>query len=279
MALKGKRIGVLGAGASAFDNAATALEHGASSVDLCLRLARLPRVNPNKWLEFPGFLGHYNDLDDATRWRFMRQLARMNQPPPQETLWRCTSHANFQMRTGTPWTGASVMGDSVQVRTLGSTLTFDFLIFGTGIINDLGARTELTGLAPLIARWADRYVPPEGDEDESLAAAPYLGRGFQFLEKVPGSAPWLRNVHGFNFGATTSQGLSAASISGMKYGVRRLIDAVTRDLFVEDAAWHLGELSRYAALEITTYSPGIDIGDWERDAAEAGNLQETVKLS
>ena len=65
----------------------------------------------------------------------------------------------------------------------------------------------------------------------------------------------------------------------MKYGVRRLIDAVTRDLFVEDAAWHLGELSRYAALEITTYSPGIDIGDWERDAAEAGNLQETVKLS
>ena len=278
-ALKGKRIGVLGGGASAFDNAATALEQGASSVDLCIRLARLPRVNPNKWLEFPGFLGHYNDLDDATRWRFMRQLASMNQPPPQETLWRCTSHANFQLRTGTPWTGASVAGESVRVGTLGGTLTYDFLIFGTGIVNDLDARTELTGLAPLIARWADRFTPPEGEEDESLAAAPYLGRGFQFLEKVPGAAPWLRNVHGFNFGATTSQGLSAASISGMKYGVRRLIEVVTRDLFVEDAAWHLGELSRYSAQEIATYSPGLDMGDWERDTAEALNLPKTVKMS
>ncbi|MGL1765620.1 hypothetical protein ACSTIG_23675, partial [Vibrio parahaemolyticus] len=36
-ALAGKRIGILGAGTGAFDNAATALEHGAASVDVHMR--------------------------------------------------------------------------------------------------------------------------------------------------------------------------------------------------------------------------------------------------
>ena len=37
---KGKRIGVLGAGACAFDNSAVMLEHGAQSVDLFFRRKR-----------------------------------------------------------------------------------------------------------------------------------------------------------------------------------------------------------------------------------------------
>jgi cation diffusion facilitator CzcD-associated flavoprotein CzcO len=44
--LAGRRIGVLGAGASAFDNGATALEVGAGSVGLCLCRRDLPRINP-----------------------------------------------------------------------------------------------------------------------------------------------------------------------------------------------------------------------------------------
>jgi cation diffusion facilitator CzcD-associated flavoprotein CzcO len=44
--LAGRRIGVLGAGASAFDNGATALEVSAGSVGLCLCRRDLPRINP-----------------------------------------------------------------------------------------------------------------------------------------------------------------------------------------------------------------------------------------
>ena len=40
--LAGKRVGVLGVGASALDNAAAALEAGAASVDLCFRRADIP---------------------------------------------------------------------------------------------------------------------------------------------------------------------------------------------------------------------------------------------
>ena len=48
--LAGKRVGVLGVGASAFDNAAAALEAGAATVDLCFRRTHMPRINPLLWI-------------------------------------------------------------------------------------------------------------------------------------------------------------------------------------------------------------------------------------
>jgi cation diffusion facilitator CzcD-associated flavoprotein CzcO len=74
--LRGKRIGVLGNGASAFDNAATALEEGAGRVDLCLRKDVFPRVNAHKWMEFAGFL----TLDTPSwirSWEFVRVEVRI----------------------------------------------------------------------------------------------------------------------------------------------------------------------------------------------------------
>ena len=75
-ALKGKRIGVLGAGASAFDNAGTALEAGAAAVTLFARRPYLPQVNKSKWTSFPGFLRGFYGLDDARRWRFFTYIFR-----------------------------------------------------------------------------------------------------------------------------------------------------------------------------------------------------------
>lgn len=63
-ALRGKRVVVIGAGASAFDNAATALEAGAE-VHLLCRRAEVQTVQPYHWLTFRGFLRHFSDLDDA----------------------------------------------------------------------------------------------------------------------------------------------------------------------------------------------------------------------
>ena len=48
-------VAVIGAGASAFDNAAMALEAGAASVELFVRRKQLPTINPNRWIEFAGF--------------------------------------------------------------------------------------------------------------------------------------------------------------------------------------------------------------------------------
>jgi cation diffusion facilitator CzcD-associated flavoprotein CzcO len=90
-ALKGKRIGVLGAGASAFDNAGVALETGAEAVHLFYRRKNLPRINPFRWMENRGFLEFYADLPDAKKWRFFELILRNNQPPPQDTFDRCAA--------------------------------------------------------------------------------------------------------------------------------------------------------------------------------------------
>jgi hypothetical protein len=54
--LRGKQIAVIGAGASAFDNAATALEAGAAEVHLFCRRADIQVIQPYRWLTFRGFL-------------------------------------------------------------------------------------------------------------------------------------------------------------------------------------------------------------------------------
>ncbi len=253
--LRGKRVGVLGGGASAFDNAATALEAGAARVDLCIRIAQFPSVNPYKWLEFSGFLSAYHVLPDAKRWRFMRQVSRMNQPPPQETMWRCTEHANFYMHANAQWVNIQQTSSGLQVKTPGQTFMFDYLIFATGISHNLDWRPELAEAAPHIALWADRYEPPAEDQDEGMARAPYLGSGFEFMPKVPGQASWVSRIHNFNYGATLSMGLSAASITGMKYGIRRLIDGVVQGLFVDDEQALYEQLVRYDDPEIVQVLP------------------------
>ena len=250
--LAGRRIGVLGAGASAFDNAATALEAGAGSVDLCLRRRDIPRINPYRWMESAGFLGHYAEMPDLMRWRFMRHIFELNQPPPQDTFWRCRKRANFAYHTGCPWTSVEMQGDEIVVGTPLGDMRFHFLIVGTGFAIDLRLRPELAAIADKIAIWADRFIPPAGEESALLSSYPYLGDAFQFTERVAGTTPYLANIHNFTFGATPSMGLSGASISGMKYGVRRLVAGLARDLYLGDTQRHLASLLAYDTPELVS---------------------------
>lgn len=248
--LAGKRVGVLGAGASAFDNAATALEHGAGEVRLFVRRREIPKINPYRWMEFTGFLDHFAALDDLRRWRMMRHIYDMNQPPPQDTFLRARRHDNFHLHTGTPWLDARMEGEMVAVETPDGARHLDFLIIGTGFVIDLNLRPELAGFANHIALWRDRFTPPSGEESTVLSSYPYLGPAFQFQEREPGSAPFLGNLHNFTFGATPSMGLSGASISGMKFGVPRLVRGLCRDLFVADADIHQQSLEDYDVPEL-----------------------------
>src|SRR6218665_2192678 len=67
--LAGKRVGVIGAGASAMDSAATALEAGAERVDLLIRRAQFPRINKGKGAGNPGLTNGHVDLPDEWKWR------------------------------------------------------------------------------------------------------------------------------------------------------------------------------------------------------------------
>ncbi|MEM8665461.1 MAG: NAD(P)/FAD-dependent oxidoreductase [Pseudomonadota bacterium] len=184
-ALKGKVVAVLGAGASALDNAATALEAGASEVHLFVRRPDLQRVQPYKQISYSGFLRHMVDLPDATRWKILTYLLDLREAFPKETFDRVTRHANATIHTGCGWTGAAVTDDGrVCLQTPEGPFVADFAIAGTGLDMDLAARPELSEIAGKAALWGDRYTPPPDEENERLARYPYLGRTLELTARV-----------------------------------------------------------------------------------------------
>jgi FAD-dependent urate hydroxylase len=251
--LAGKRVGVLGVGASAFDNAASALEAGAARVDLCFRRPDIPRVNPLIWMNFAGMFGHFGELSDLERWRFMRHiLEELPVPPTQDTFWRCRRFENFAWHADCAWKSVRDGAGVATVETSAGTFAFDFIIFATGVETDLSARSELAPILHQIALWRDRFTPPPGEESDLLARHPYLGAAFEFMERRPGSAPFLGRLHNFTLGAMPSLGLTGAAITGIKYGVRRLVNGLARDLFREDSAAYYQDLLTYAVPELET---------------------------
>ena len=248
-ALRGKRIAVLGAGASGFDNASTALEQGAREVHLFFRRPKLVNVNPYRWAEFVGFLKHHADLPDAQKWRFILQILRMGQLPPKDTLARAQEQVGFQLHAGCDWKALSARDSRVLIETEQEHFEVDFVIVATGCVTDLAARPELAHFEAHIARWADRYTPPTEEGHADLARHPYLGPSFEFTERQGGESPFLAHLYNYTFGGLLSMGFGGASISGLKYSAQRLVSGITRSLFLEDSAAHFESLCQYAEPE------------------------------
>src|SRR5215475_435993 len=256
--LAGKRVGVLGVGASAFDNAASALEAGAGRVDLCFRRSDIPRVNPLTWMNFAGMFGHFGELSDLERWRFMRHiLEELPVPPTQDTFWRCRRFENFAWHANCAWRSARDEAGVATVETSTGTFAFDFIIFATGVETDLSSRPELASILHHIALWRDRFTPPPGEESDLLARHPYLGASFEFMERRPGSAPFLGRLHNVTFGAMPSLGITGAAIPGMKYGLRRLVNGLARDLFREDSAAYYRDFLGYDVPELHSLESAV----------------------
>jgi cation diffusion facilitator CzcD-associated flavoprotein CzcO len=138
-----------------------------------------------------------------------------------------------------------VAGDGVFVATPTGEFAADFLICGTGIEMDFGARAELGRLAGNIATWADRYDPPVEERNERLGRFPYLDRDFSLLPKRLGVTDWMRDVHMFNIASSLSFGPSGASINAMTTAVPKLVNGVTRGLFTADLDRHWQSLREY----------------------------------
>lgn len=241
--IAGKRVGILGAGASAFDNAVAAVEAGAISADICFRRAELPRQNPRRFLEFSGFLAQYRCLPDAQKWQYLNHLYTISQPPPVPTYERAMSFQEISLRPQTPWNAVCLNEDgAITVETPNGPLTYDFLIAATGIRIDLHQRPELAGVVDEIALWRDHYTPPEALQNSVLAGLPYLGSNGELTEKQAGTAPWLKRIFMMNRGATLSLGPTIASNSALRYATPMVVDGVVRELFLDGADRVLSEL-------------------------------------
>ena len=235
-ALAGKSIAILGGGASAWDNAATALERGAARVDMYVRRPYLPQVNKGRGSAFPGFLHGWSSLSDAERWATMVYLNDLQAPVPHETVNRTIKLNNFHIHFRTGIEAASRAGGKVAVKLSGQdeTRLHDFLIVATGFNVDPALIPELAGYAPDIATWYDRYQPAPELRRRDLEKFPYLGPGFELTEKTPGRAPTLGQIHLVNFGAHASHAGIASDIPGVNIAGERVAGAIVTSLFRED---------------------------------------------
>ena len=244
-ALAGQTVAVIGAGATAFDNAAMALEAGAAEVHLLCRRAEIQLIQPYRWLTFRGFLRHFCDLEDAWRWRFMRAILELREGFPQATYDRCARFANFHLHEGSPVEAAHEVGEQIELQTPHGTLQAHFIVCGAGTDIDFAERGELRNFADNIATWADCYQPPDNERSPRLGRYPYLADDYALTERVAGATPWITNIHLFAFASTMSFGPSGSSINAMTTAIPKLVYGLTRGLFCADLDRHWNSFKAY----------------------------------
>jgi glycine/D-amino acid oxidase-like deaminating enzyme len=251
-ALAGKRIAVLGGGASAFDNASTALAAGAAQAHVFIRRTTMPRVNPIRFMERSGMILRYPALDDAAKYDVMASFFLRNQPPTTDMFERAAGYPGFALHLGSPWLSVADTEDGVEVTTPRGTFTYDFLVLSTGLVTDPALRPELALVRDRIARWGDVYAPPPALANPVLDAHPYLGTGFELTPRRPEDAAALHGLFAFNYSALVSLGLSASALSGLKHALPRLVAGIADQLFLDDQATILADYHAYAEIEFTS---------------------------
>ena len=250
-ALKGKRVVVVGVGASAVDNAAEALEAGAAEVRHVIRRKQMPTVNKLMGIGSFGFTAAFPQLSDAQRWQIMNYSLRTQTPAPRGSTMRVSRHANAFFHFDAAVEKTRLDGNEIVIEISGGRqVRADFLILGTGFGVDPLARTELEGYADKILLWQDRFTPPAGEENPDLGRFPYLANDFTFLERAPGQAPWLSHIHSFNSGAAASLGKVSGDIPGISEGASWLAREIAAKLYVRDFETYWQRLLDYDTPEL-----------------------------
>lgn len=258
--LKGLRVGVVGAGASAMDSAATALEAGADRVHMLVRRADIPRINKGKGAGSPGFVHGHGRLSDQWKWRVRHYIHTQQVPPPRGSTLRVSQHANAFFHLGCEIQGAELQkqiqekNSSLLVRTSAGPIELDFLIFATGFSVDWAQRPMLRHLAAHVRTWGDRFKPPQGQENPELSASPDLGAHFEFQPK-PGAehlpeAFGLDRIHCFNYPAALSLGVITGDIPAISEGALKLATTLVGLLWAEDIEHHFERMQSFSEPEV-----------------------------
>ncbi len=265
-ALEGLRVGILGVGASAIDNASTALEHGAASVDFYVRRRSVPTLHRAKALINVGCIEGFGYMEGETRFEFLRLLQADGAPPPAHSVQRLREAGSHRLHLGSDITAVNADGDSLTLWANGQPHSLDFLISATGFEVDGRRRPEWQRLLPSMKFVGDDPELPERAR-QAFAHHPAVDRDYRILEAVPGTCPGLRNVFVLADAAIPSQGVGAVSVIGAAAVAAHAATAVIGTLFAEDSALHLNKMNDYC-------EPEYAVDDWP-DPVESANPAST----
>lgn len=243
--LKDKRVIVVGAGASAMDNAATALEAGCARMDLLVRRPAIPTVDKFTGTGSRGMTAGFVALDDDSKWALMDAGDRAPVPPPAHSVARVAKHENAFLHVASPVEALIETPVGIQVTTPSQTLDADVIIFATGFGLDLKERPELSEFSSHIRTWGDVVGPQKAQDNRGLAAHPYLNPDFTFVERTDGACPALSRIACFAYAAVPTHGKVTSGIPSASVGARRLASGLVRSFFAEDSAAHLERFEAY----------------------------------
>lgn len=249
-ALRGKRVAVLGAGNSAWDHAAAALEAGAARVDIFARRKTLPQINKGRGSANPGFLEGWAALDAAQRWALLVYMHDLQSPPPHESVLRALRQPNLHVHLGSEIHAARADAEGVLLTLASGEAHADFLLVATGFAIDLAREPLLAALHSHIATWADRHTPPAALARPELGKFPWLADDFALSERHPGACPALARIHLFNHGAMASMGQIASDIPGVNVAAERLASRLAQHFAHEDFSALRERLEAFAEPEL-----------------------------
>lgn len=248
---EGKRVAVIGGGASAMDSAATALEAGAKGVDLLIRRAELPRINKGKGAGNPGMVHGYWRLPDAWKWRIRNYLNTQQVPPPRSSTLRVSSSGRARFLLSSPVVSVEENpAGGLWLHTPTARIEADFLVFATGFRTDFQQRPEFAPFSSHIRVWRDRFEAPSTELDAEMSELPDLGDCFEFQENLPGNCPGLNHIHCFSYPAALTYGAVSGDIPAISEGSKRLAHALVGQLFNVDIALHFESMRNYADPEL-----------------------------
>jgi FAD-dependent urate hydroxylase len=247
--LRGKTVGVIGAGSTACDCAAEALEHGATQAAMLVRRADVPHINKNMGIGSAGFWQGFYSLADAQKWEIVNYVDDQGVPAPRNSMLRCSRHKNFSIIARCAVRAAAAVRDGrVVLDTTRGRLAFDRVILATGLAVDWSQRPEFASLKPHVQLWRDHFVPP-GSGDYAQAEHPYLGAHFEFLSR-DGAPEWVSRIQCFNYAATMSHGPVSGDIPAISIGAERTARGVVNGLFAEDHARTWQRLAEWSNPEL-----------------------------
>lgn len=246
----GLDIAVVGYSAGAMDSSATALEHGARSVELLIRAQDMPRVNRGKVAGNPGFTQAYGKFTDAQKWHYSDYVIKAKTPAPHGSTLRVSRHDNAYFNFNTQIKQVKVKNNKLHINTTTGNYVADYLILATGYRLNWQKHTAFSKITPFIRTWKDVYVPPNNEENSEFDSYPYLGPNFEFLSKESNHQPELNNLYCFNLAASLSMGPVIGLIPNTNTGALKLAEHIAAKLYLAHHEQHLQQVKNSTEAEL-----------------------------
>ena len=245
---KNKNVAIIGAAASAFDNAALVAEKKAKNVTIIARAKKIPTLNKMKQTVYPGFAEGFYQLSDSEKVKWLNHIIKSKIAPPKKSVDRISKTNTKIIFNVLPVELKKETNQYLLVLENNDNkskefLNLDFIILCTGFKVDIYASKELRQIASDILLWKDKIKKnhKEYENLKEILEFPYLGEGFEFKSKKN-----IKNnfhlIRCFNHASLISLGNLANDIPHSGFGANRLAKSIAKYLFKEDKKYHFKKI-------------------------------------